>query len=69
VAQRIGGGSYQTASDPRVHFGLGNSRSVESTEVEWPSGQIDRYRDLEADRIYVLCEGDPVAKAAATGRP
>ncbi len=29
VAWRIGGGSYQSANDPRLHFGLGNASRVE----------------------------------------
>ena len=39
VAQRQGGGSYQSANDPRLHFGLGKSDRVESIEIRWPSGQ------------------------------
>jgi hypothetical protein len=57
VAWRIGGGSYQSAGDPRLHFGLGASRQVELVEVRWPSGQLDRYRDLEADASFLLREG------------
>ncbi len=38
VAQRYGGGSYQSAGDPRIHFGLGDATSVESVEIRWPSG-------------------------------
>ena len=59
VSERVGGGSYQSASDPRLHFGLGSSRRVESVEVRWPSGRIDRFRDLAADAGYLLREGDP----------
>ena len=59
VAQRVGGGSYQSASDPRLHFGLESSRRVESVEVHWPSGRIDRFHDLAADAGYLLREGDP----------
>ena len=33
VAERVGGGSYQSANDPRVHFGLGSSQRVESVDV------------------------------------
>lgn len=36
--QATTGGSYQSASDRRVFFGLGNEESVKSVEVLWPSG-------------------------------
>jgi len=57
MAERYGGGSYQSASDPRVHFGLGEATSVESVEVRWPSGVVDRHVGLKADRHYRLREG------------
>jgi predicted Zn-dependent protease len=50
VAPRLGGGSFQSASDPRVHFGLGTIDRVEWLEVRWPSGCVNRHRDLAADR-------------------
>ncbi len=56
-AWRYGGGSYQSASDPRVHFGL-DGNTVEQVEVHWPSGQIDRFGALKIDRGYRLREGD-----------
>jgi hypothetical protein len=58
VAQRVGGGSYQSASDPRLHFGLGRADRIESVEVTWPRGRVDRFRDLPVDTGYVLREGD-----------
>jgi enediyne biosynthesis protein E4 len=58
VAQRVGGGSYQSAGDPRLHFGLGTAARVERLEVRWPSGQVDRYDGLDADRGYLAREGD-----------
>jgi hypothetical protein len=57
VAQRFGGGSYQSAGDPRLHFGLGAAQGVESVEVRWPSGHIDRHAGLPAGRSYRLREG------------
>jgi tetratricopeptide (TPR) repeat protein len=57
-AERIGGGSYQSANDPRLAFGLGPATWIDEVEVKWPSGQVDRFRDLEIDRIYRLREGD-----------
>jgi tetratricopeptide (TPR) repeat protein len=53
---RFGGGSYQSASGPRIHFGLGDDRAQE-VEVHWPSGQVDRYGAVETDRLYRLREG------------
>jgi tetratricopeptide (TPR) repeat protein len=58
VAQRVGGGSYQSAGDPRLHFGLGHSSRLERLEVRWPSGKLDSYVDLPADRGYLLREGE-----------
>ena len=58
VAQRLGGGSYQSANDPRLHFGLGASERVDSLEVRWPSGKVDHYTDLPAGTGYRLREGD-----------
>ncbi len=40
---RVGGGSYLTASDPRLLFGLGQATRVESVEVRWPSGLVERF--------------------------
>ncbi len=33
------GGSYLSASDPRVHFGLGSLTAVDRIDVQWPSGR------------------------------
>ncbi len=54
---RYGGGSYQSSSDPRIHFGL-DEDVVEQVEVRWPSGRVDRFGRLEADHGYRLREGD-----------
>jgi hypothetical protein len=68
VSARVGGGSYLSAGDPRVHFGLGPARRVGAVEVRWPSGRVDRYRDLPADAIYHVREGDPAPRPVAAGR-
>ncbi len=58
VLQRQGGGSYQSANDPRLHFGLGKSERVESIEIRWPSGQVDRHTDVAADTGYLAREAE-----------
>jgi enediyne biosynthesis protein E4 len=70
VAVRFGGGSYLSASDSRLHFGLAASRRADRVEVRWPSGRKDTYDGLAADAGYRLREGAaepaPLAGFAAT---
>jgi hypothetical protein len=61
VAQRYGGGSFLSASDQRIHFGVGESTRIEAIEVRWPSGHVARYTDLAADTTYLLREGQAQA--------
>jgi enediyne biosynthesis protein E4 len=58
VGYRFGGGSYQSAGDPRLHFGLGTADRVDWVDVRWPSGRVDRYTGLQPGRGYRLREGD-----------
>ncbi len=48
-------GSYMSASDRRVHFGIGNETKATLT-VHWPSGKIDIHKDVPADQIITLKE-------------
>jgi hypothetical protein len=59
VSQRMGGGSFLSASDPRLHFGLGSATRIDRLEVRWPSGRVDSFQNLDADKGYRLREGDP----------
>jgi hypothetical protein len=57
VEQSKGGMSYMSASDPRIHFGLGKRAKIESLEITWPSGQIDKLANVPIDRILAIKEG------------
>ncbi len=50
-------GSYLSASDSRVHFGLGNSSDLDAVVVEWPSGSKEEWLDIKADRTLTLRQG------------
>jgi len=52
---------YASASDPRVHFGLGGDSVVRELRLEWPSGAVDTLRDVPVDRVLVVKEGDSSA--------
>lgn len=55
---RIGGGSYESASDSRLHIGIGAAVVIDRLEVFWPSGSIQRFTNLAVDRGYSLREGE-----------
>ncbi len=50
------GGSFLSSNDPRLHFGLGHRKRVDSIEIRWPTGKVDRYQNLEANRILSFSE-------------
>jgi hypothetical protein len=56
-------GSYASASDPRVHFGLGGAGRIESLEVKWPSGARQVFVDVPVDRLVVVHEGEGLRSA------
>lgn len=48
--------SYQSASDARVHFGLGAAGKIRRVEVRWPGGAVQMLDDLAADRVVEIVE-------------
>jgi hypothetical protein len=49
-------GSYLSASDKRVHFGLGQQAVVQRIEIRWPSGIRQTLKDVSADQILQIDE-------------
>jgi hypothetical protein len=46
--------SYLSASDPRVHVGLGAATTVDAVEVTWPGGAVERFGPFAADAVVEL---------------
>ena len=55
--QRKGGMSYQSAQDPRLHFGLGKYSLADAVEILWPSGIVTKLAKIQANRIVAIEEG------------
>jgi len=55
-----GGGSYLSQNDPRLHFGLGPDSKISQVEIRWPNGKIETLRDVPADFIYTIVEGQGI---------
>ena len=51
------GSSFESSSDPRVHFGLGAATRVDAIVIRWPSGQVDKLGPEAADQLLVVQEG------------
>jgi hypothetical protein len=55
------GASYISQNDPRLHFGLGAESRIHEVEIKWPSGKVETLRDLPADFIYTIVEGQGIS--------
>jgi tetratricopeptide (TPR) repeat protein len=51
------GSGFLSQHSKRIIFGLGERRAVDAVEVKWPSGVVDRFKDLAAGSTYFLVEG------------
>ncbi|MFB3902821.1 MAG: CRTAC1 family protein [Acidobacteriota bacterium] len=50
-------GSYLSAGDDRVHFGLGGTTGIRAVLVEWASGLREMWDEVQADSKFVLKAG------------
>jgi hypothetical protein len=57
---------YLSASDPRVHFGMGSCARAVSIEIRWPSGLVQTLGDVKGDQQIEVNE--PSA-SVSQGRP
>ena len=62
-------GSYISASDQRLHFGLGDATDAGTAQIHWPSGLKQTVKLPAVDRIYTIKEGVGVTNALCEGKP
>jgi hypothetical protein len=60
--QRKGGMSYQSAQDPRLHFGLGEHTQVDSVEIIWPSKEVTKLEKPKSDQVLTVKEGTGIVE-------
>ena len=68
--RRTQNGGYHRWSQnfQRVHFGLAANETVD-LEVLWPSGAVDTFAGVAADRIYRVTEGGTIAELPMPSDP
>ncbi len=65
----LASGSYISANDRRLHFGLGDATDAGSVEIHWPSGAKETIKLPAVDRIYTIIEGKGIAGALCGSKP
>ncbi len=60
--------SYLSASDRRLHFGLGDAASAD-VEIRWPLGRIEKLSDVGAGQLIHVTEGAGITRAVKFRRP
>jgi hypothetical protein len=58
---------YLSASDPRVHFGLGSSVAADAIEIQWPSGIVQTLTNVKGDRQVQVDE--PMVSSGSGANP
>jgi hypothetical protein len=54
----ISGGSFASSNDQRLHFGLGDSTSVDGVEIHWPDRSVQHLKlSSGVDKFYWVEEG------------
>ncbi|HEY2121099.1 MAG TPA: CRTAC1 family protein [Candidatus Acidoferrum sp.] len=61
------GSSYLSASELVLTFGLGQREQVETIEIRWPSGQIDKLANVSAGQTVRVTEGKGVTGSLKFG--
>jgi hypothetical protein len=59
------GDSFLAQSSKTLHFGLGDAESVEEIRVHWPNGEAQHWKELQANQMYRLVEGEAQSSVLA----
>lgn len=59
-------GSFYSASDKRLHYGLGTAASA-TVHIRWPSGHVEKLDAVAADQFVVVREGKGIVEHRGAG--
>jgi enediyne biosynthesis protein E4 len=62
---KTSGGSYLASHDPREVLGAGPGGKIETVEIRWPGGRVDRLTNLPINTYVRVTEGEAAARPAA----
>jgi hypothetical protein len=56
---KTAGGSYLSSHDPREILGIGAATKIDSIEIKWPSGRVDKLTNPPIRKYLKVVEGTP----------
>lgn len=65
---KTSGGSYLASHDPRELLGIGTATKIDSLEIKWASGKVDKLTNLPANTYIKVVEGEGVVKNSTTAQ-
>ena len=57
VQEIMAGGGYSSQDSYTVSFGTGNSSTIDSLKIIWPSGLVQYHYDITSNMTYNILEG------------
>ncbi len=63
---KTSGGSFLASHDPREILGLGQAPKMESLEIKWPSGKVDKLTNVPINTYVKVVEGEGTTKSVVS---
>lgn len=54
--EQIGGTTLYGQNSPLIHFGLGGASKIDRLRIEWLSGRVEEYTDIDVNQTLTLIE-------------
>jgi hypothetical protein len=65
---KTSGGSYLASHDPREILGAGRGGKIDSVEIRWPSGKVDRLQNPPMNAYVKVVEGEGIKGAGVAAK-
>ena len=54
---QAGGDGFLCSNEAVLDFGLADAKSIDRVDVQWPSGHLQSFTNLQINRRYLMIEG------------
>jgi hypothetical protein len=67
INEVMSGSSFMSQNDFRLHFGLGQAKQADLVEVRWPLGLVESFKNVQANQLLILQEGQGILRKEKLG--